>query len=80
MKILISAVLLVLFISGNAYAQTATQIINKGKIVAIAETDTGLVWYHIIYKSEYYYCLATSVALSCKKPKDYGSKGLEMRG
>ena len=32
MKIIISAVLLVLFISGNAYAQTATQIINKGKI------------------------------------------------
>ena len=31
------------------------------------------------YKSKYYYCLATSVALSCKKPKDYGSKGLERR-
>ena len=78
MKILIGF-LIALFISSQAYAQSATEVINKGKILTIINTESGLVWYHIIYKSEYYYCLATSVALSCKKPKDYGSKGLERR-
>ena len=78
MKILIGF-LIALFISSQAYAQSATEVINKGKILTIINTENGLVWYHIIYKSKYYYCLATSVALSCKKPKDYGSKGLERR-
>ena len=43
MKILIGF-LIALFISSQAYAQSATEVINKGKILTIINTESGLVW------------------------------------
>ena len=64
MKILIT-LLLALFISGQAYAQTATEIITQGKIV-----KEGRPYY--IYKKVIYVCTLKYEEISCYKPKDLG--------
>ena len=64
MKILIGF-LLALFISGQAYAQSATEIITEGKIV-----EEGRPYY--VYKKVIYVCYLKYEEIGCEKPKDLG--------
>jgi hypothetical protein len=65
MKILIG-ILLALFISSQAYAQSAVEIIDNGKILK-EYADGGGVYYHIIYKKKLYYCVINyEYVVSCR--------------
>ena len=64
MKILIGF-LLALFISSQAYAQTATEIMTEGKIV-----KEGRPYY--VYKKVIYVCYLSNEDIGCEKPKDLG--------
>tara|TARA_R110000803_G_scaffold140191_1_gene206767 strand:- start:90 stop:314 length:225 start_codon:yes stop_codon:yes gene_type:complete len=68
MKILIT-LLLTLFISGQAYALSSTEVIAKGKIISMKAGDNGTV-YIVLYKKEFFRCSITSYNINCIKPKD----------
>jgi hypothetical protein len=68
MKILIGF-LLALFISSHAYAQTANEIINKGKIIS-SHNYQKLIMYGVIYKKHLYKCNMSNGYLTCYKPRD----------
>mgnify|MGYP003633558323 CR=1 FL=1 len=64
MKYIIT-ILLALFISSQAYAQSATEIMTEGKIV-----KEGRPYY--VYKKVIYVCTLKYEEISCYKPKDLG--------
>jgi hypothetical protein len=66
MKILIT-LLLTLFISSQAYAQTATEIIRKGEIISNNNT-----LYVVIYDKKIYRCFVFEEEILCQLPKDKG--------
>lgn len=71
MNILIT-LLLTLFISNQAYAQSANELITKGKIIHKEKSSRGHS-YTIIYKKEVYFCFVEIEEMACNKPKDRSS-------
>ena len=70
MKIIITF-LLALFISSQAYAQSAGEILGKGKIILTYEFDLeSFSYFYVAYKNEMYNCRVGSEATFCAKIKD----------
>ena len=55
MKILIT-ILLALFISSNAFALTALEIMEKGSLMGKSKVSPQVTQYEYIYQSKYYVC------------------------
>tara|TARA_R100000008_G_C3430153_1_gene89231 strand:- start:38 stop:265 length:228 start_codon:yes stop_codon:yes gene_type:complete len=68
MKILIT-LLLALFISGQAYAQSSTEVIDKGKIISSHQNEREAT-YTVIYKKQLYLCNISARLVRCFKPND----------
>ena len=69
MKILIGF-LLTLFISGQAYAQSSTEVIDKGKIISSHTHENELVTLLVMYKKELYKCMISYKYSTCYKPRN----------
>tara|TARA_R100000995_G_C3483130_1_gene125318 strand:+ start:3313 stop:3540 length:228 start_codon:yes stop_codon:yes gene_type:complete len=69
MKILIGF-LLALFISGQAYAQSSTEVIDKGKIISSHTHENQLVSLLVMYKKELYKCDVSYKYATCYKPRN----------
>jgi hypothetical protein len=68
MKILIT-LLLTLFISGQAYALSSTEVIAKGEIISTQTVEYGTIFI-VLYKKEFFRCSITSSNINCVKPID----------
>ena len=70
MKILIT-LLLTLFISGQAYAESSEEVMTKGKIISIDSTNSTVSHkYVVIYKKQLYHCEVDKREVICYSPKD----------
>ena len=70
MKILIT-LLLTLFISGQAYAESSEEVMTKGKIISIDSTNSRVSHkYVVIYKKQLYFCEVDKQHVGCFRPKD----------
>tara|TARA_R110000772_G_C13113923_1_gene421028 strand:- start:4 stop:231 length:228 start_codon:yes stop_codon:yes gene_type:complete len=66
MKILIT-LLLALFISSQAYAQSSTEVVSKGKILSMHAVESDAI-YIVLYKKELFHCEISSYEVLCYKP------------
>ena len=67
MKILIT-LLLALFISSQAYAQSHAEVLEKGKIIQqIDEKEYKLSYYIVVYKNWAYNCRADYTEVVCSQ-------------
>ena len=69
MKILIT-ILLALFISNNANAQSFNKIITKGKIIHKASSGNGSHTFSIIYEKKMYFCVVDLGGKKCIMPEE----------
>ena len=67
MKILIGF-LLALFISGQAYAQSHAEVLEKGKIIQQVDKEKYLMsTYIVVYKNLAYFCTASPELITCRE-------------
>ena len=66
MKILIT-LLLALFISSQAYAQSSTEVVSKGKILSMHAVESDAI-YIVLYKKELFHCEINEDEVLCYKP------------
>tara|TARA_R110000851_G_scaffold167928_1_gene313745 strand:- start:157 stop:387 length:231 start_codon:yes stop_codon:yes gene_type:complete len=67
MKILIT-LLLALFISSQAYAQSSTEVVSKGKILSMHAGESDAIYYIVLYKKELFHCEINRDEVLCYKP------------
>jgi len=70
MKILIT-ILLALFLSSHASAQSYNEIITKGKIIHKASDAKGSHTFSIMYKKKLYFCVVDTRNKLCVVPDPY---------